>query len=479
MFVARNRELSTLTSIYRQTTFSLVILSGRRRIGKTALINEFIRDKAAILFVGMETDEKQNIRQFRRCIDDIRGKLTQSEQRDCARAGIEPALFPTLSDSFEAALEAVFRSAETRKMVLVLDEYPHAARSVKGLASALKELIRRYREKSQLMLILCGPSTAFMDETARGLREMLPASECSHLRVPPLDFWEACRYFGRFSHEDKALAYGMAGGVPQYLLQLNDAMPMEYNIKNTWLDPASAMYQEPGNLLKQEVREPALYNGILGAIAAGAVRLSQISDRIGEDTGVCATYMKTLIALGIVSKETPYGEDSVRKTVYAVQDPLFRFWYRFMPDNLSLLARGAADLVYRRIVPGLPDYMEGVFRDLCIQYLWLLRRENRSAVPFTELGQWWGLHPRTREPVRIPLMGAGKDGSALFGECRWNGGPVGPEAVDRLMERSSRFPYEAKHYYLFAKAGFTEECVRRAWERGSTTLVSYGEMLKG
>lgn len=171
------------------------------------------------------------------------------------------------------------------------------------------------------------------------------------MKLLPFDFADTCRYFKKFSGEDKAVIYGMVGGTPQYLLQMNDRISVEENIKYTFLNPTSALFEEPENLLKQEVREPALYNAIITAIAAGASRMAEIATKVGEETSVCAAYLKNLIALGLIQKETPYGIKTSRKSIYTIDDNMFRFWYRFVPGNSSIIARGAADLVYKRIEP--------------------------------------------------------------------------------------------------------------------------------
>ena len=128
------------------------------------------------------------------------------------------------------------------------------------------------------------------------------------------------------------------GGTPQYLLQMDDRLSVEDNIKNTFLNPISSLFEEPENLLKQEVREPALYNTIITAIATGASRMAEISSKVGEDTSVCSTYLRNLINLGIVQKETPYGEKASRKSIYRIDDNMFRFWFRFVPENSSIIA---------------------------------------------------------------------------------------------------------------------------------------------
>ena len=123
------------------------------------------------------------------------------------------------------------------------------------------------------------------------------------------------------------------------------------------------------NLLKQEVRETAIYTAIITAIATGHSRMSEVSTKVGEDTNVCSGYLKNLINLGIIKKETPYGEKTSKKSIYSIEDNMFCFWYRFVLDNNSVIVRGAADLVYKKIEAQLSDYMGRVFEDISPHYL--------------------------------------------------------------------------------------------------------------
>ena len=353
MFIGRNTELKTLDKLYRSNKFELAVIYGRRRVGKTALINEFSKDKDTIFFTGVETNAKQNLENFSRCIMEYQTGF---------------ALDSSFA-SFQAALEYVFQLAQEKRLVLVIDEYPYVARASKSFASTLQLLIDKNKDSSKLFLILCGSSMSYMEDNVLAYKAPLYGRRTAQLKIQPFDFFESCRYFENFSGEDKALAYGIMGGTPQYLMQLDDRLSIEDNIKNTHLNPASSIFEEPNNLLKQEVREPAIYNAVITAIATGASKMNEISGKIDEDTSVCATYIKNLISLGIVKKEMPYGEKSGRKTIYSIEDNMFRFWYRFVPENTSLISRGAADLAYSRIAPELSAYMGGVFEEICKQYL--------------------------------------------------------------------------------------------------------------
>ncbi len=461
MFIGRDNELNALNKLYNSGKFEFVVIYGRRRVGKTALISEFSKDKDTIFFTGVETNAKQNLDNFSRCIMEY-------------NTGI--AVDSSFS-SFQSALEYVFELAKTKRIVLAIDEYPYVARASKSLASTLQFLIDKNKDNSKLFLILCGSSMSYMEDHVLAYKAPLYGRRTAQFKIRPFDFFEACRCFTNLSGTDKALAYGIVGGTPQYLMMLDDNLSIEENIKNTHLNPISSIFEEPNNLLKQEVREPAIYNAVITAIATGSSRMNEISSKIDEDTSVCATYIKNLIALGIVKKESPYGEKSSRKTIYSIEDNMFRFWYRFVPENTSIISHGATDLAYRRISSELPSYMGGVFEDICRQYLWKLLLEGKCAVNFSDIGRWWGTNPKTRSQEEIDIIGADKD-TALFGECKWTNEKADLGVLETLVERSSLFSYKKMHYYLFAKTGFTRGCTERADEMGNVTLVSYEDMLK-
>lgn len=461
MFIGREQELNTLGKLYRSGKFEFAVIYGRRRVGKTALISEFSKDKDTIFFTGVETNAKQNLDNFSRCIMEYNTGMAV----DSSFA------------SFQAALEYVFELAKTKRILLVIDEYPYVARASKSLASTLQLLIDKNKDSSKLFLILCGSSMSYMEDHVLAYKAPLYGRRTAQFKINPFDFFEACRYFTKFSDIDKALAYGIVGGTPQYLMQIDDNLSIEDNIKNTHLNPASSIFEEPNNLLKQEVREPAIYNAVITAIAAGCSKMNEISNKIDEDTSVCATYIKNLITLGIIKKESPYGEKSSRKTIYSIEDTMFRFWYRFVPENTSIISRGATDLAYKRIAPELPSYMGGVFEEICKQYLWKLLLGGKCAVNFSALGRWWGTNPKTRTQEEIDIMGTDKD-AALFAECKWTNEKIDRGVLETLMERSALFQFKRTHFYLFSKSGFTKGCIEQAAEMGNVTLVEYEEMLK-
>ncbi|MDR0508251.1 MAG: ATP-binding protein, partial [Candidatus Methanoplasma sp.] len=277
MFIGRERELTELDRMWRSDSFQFPVIYGRRRIGKTALINKFIEEKEVIFFTGLETNGKQNLENFSRAVFEfVNG----------------PGPTPVFRN-FQEALEFVFDQSKKKRLVLVIDEYPCLAKSHKGFASILQLLIDKHKDSSKLFLILCGSSMSFMEEQVLGYKSPLYGRRTAQFKILPFDFFESRRCFTKFTDTDMAVIYGIVGGTPQYLLQMNDALSVEENIKNVFLKTSSYLFEEPNNLLKQEVREPAVYNAIIAAIAGGSTRVSEISDKTGEETSVCSAYLKS------------------------------------------------------------------------------------------------------------------------------------------------------------------------------------------
>ena len=461
MFIGRTQELNALEKAYHSDKFEFIVIYGRRRVGKTALINQFISDKKAIYFMGVESNEKQNLENLSKSIIEF-------------NSGIHTE---TSFASLQVALEYAFQLAEKERIILTIDEYPYVAHASKSLASTLQLLIDKYKDSSKLMLILCGSSMSYMEDHVLAYKAPLYGRRTAQMKILPFNFEESCHYFQNLPSEDKALMYGIVGGTPQYLLQMSDKLSVEENIKNSYLNPMAFLYEEPLNLLKQEVREPGIYNAIITAIATGHSRMSEISSKVGEDTNVCSNYIKNLINLGIVKKETPYGEKESKKSIYSIEDNMFYFWFRFVLNNKSIIERGAADIVYKRIEPELPNYMGRIFEEICIQYLWKQLLLGNSPITFHSLGRWWGTNPKTKSQVEIDIMGEENSDIALFAECKWRNENIDLDVLETLIERSELFHYKTVHYYLFSKIGFTKGCIEKANQMGNVSLVSYMDIV--
>ncbi len=462
MFLGREKELSELHKLYSTDKFQFAVIYGRRRVGKTAIINEFSKDKKAIYCMGIESNSKQNLENLSKSILSLESETPPN----------------STFDSFQSALEYVFELAKNERIILAIDEYPYIAKASKSLASTLQMLIDKHKDNSNLFLILCGSSMSYMEDNVLSYKAPLYGRRTAQFKIEPFDFAHTCSYFNNFTDNELALAYGMMGGTPQYLLQLDDHLSIEENIKNTFLNTTSFIFEEPLNLLKQEIREAAIYNAIITAIATGYTKMSEISSKVSEDSSVCATYIKNLITLGIVKKESPHKEKTTRKTIYSLNDNMFRFWYRFVPANQSIISRGAQGLAYKRIEPFLSDYMGAVFEDICKQYLWGELLCGNSPIEFSDLGRWWGNNPKTKSQEEVDIIGFDDGAGALFAECKWTNEKADLFVLQTLINRSELFKCKKKHYYLFAKTGFTKGCVEFASEHDDVSLVSFDDMMK-
>jgi len=223
-----------------------------------------------------------------------------------------------------------------------------------------------------------------------------------------------------------------------------------------------------------------VYNSLIAAIANGASRLNEIAGKAGEETNKSAKYIKTLMDLHILRRESPYGEEAGRKSIYSVADNMFRFWYRFVAPNVSNIESGMGEAVFeKRILPFLSDYMGRVFEDICRQYM--SRRNKAQSLPVwvNGIGRWWGGNPQERRQEEIDIVAAAEN-SAIFGECKWRNEPAGREALESLVTRSLLLRrYAARRYMIFSKSGFTEALVREAEKRGDVELVSLDKLFDG
>lgn len=462
MFIGRERELKNLNDLYESIKFEFVVIYGRRRIGKTTLINEFISDKESIFFSGLEANSKENLEGLSQSV-----MALSSDFYDASSSFL----------SYKEVFDTVFRIAEKRRIIMVIDEYPYLASSYKTISSLLQTYIDKYKDTSKLFLILCGSSLSFMENQVLGYKSPLFGRRTAQFKITPFEFVEAQKYYSNFSIYDTATVYGITGGIPLYMSLINENKSLEDNIKTNFLTPSAYLFEEPINLVKQECREPAQYNSIIKAIATGSSRLSEICSKTDLDSGLCSSYLSTLISIGIVKKARPFGEKATRKTIYAVEDSMFRFWYRFVPANSALINKGLSDNVYRKIEPQIPAFMGFVFEDICKQYLWKLNIEGTAPIEFTDLGRWWGNDPINKCEAEIDILALDDNDGAIFAECKWTNEKVDVAVLDTLVDRSRLFRYKNNYLYLFAKTGFTNGCVEKAKAMSNVKLVTFDEMV--
>lgn len=459
MFIGRLREINILEKHYRKGNWQCMVLWGRRRIGKTTLISEFIKDKPAIYFAATESTLEDNLTNFNACLSSWRGR---SE---------------TLGHgSFQEALGEIASIATNQRLVLVIDEYPYLAKAYPAISSILQNLIDQKLQHTKLYLILCGSSMSFMENQVLGYQSPLYGRRTGQLKIEPLNFYDSCCFFQNFNLQELAVIYGITGGIPMYLAQMRDNLSIEENITQNFLTVDGYLFDEPGNLLKQELREPAIYNSIIRAIASGASKSSEICNKVHLESSACVNYIDKLIELGIVVKERPYGQDSGRKTIYTINDSMFKFWYRFIPNNLMLIQRGFCAQAWKQIAEHLAEFMGPIFEKICIDYLW--EHYYESPISFQSTGRWWGNNPTLKREEEIDIIAGNQDGQAIFCECKWRNELLDESVIDKLIEKAKLLNFNKCYYYFFSKNGFTEKAQARATKDESIRLITLEDMIK-
>lgn len=462
-FYCRENELRKLNKRYTGDKFECIVIYGRRRVGKTALINEFCKDKPTIFFSALNTTGKENLEAFSKSIMNF-----QYPDID------ETPVFT----SYDSALETVTAFSKEKRMVLVIDEYPYLAKSKPAISAMLQHIIDHKWTESKLFLILCGSSMSFMENQVLGKESPLYGRRTGQFKIEPLDYKETAVFHPDLSVEENSLIYGITGGVPHYINKLDVTDSVDEALLDNFFDRSSYLYEEPGNLLKQELREPAIYNSIIKAIAEGASRMNDIKLKVGEENSVVSKYLKTLIDLGIVRKEIPITEKAGKKTIYLLADNFFRFWYRFVPVNMSAIDSGRIVKSYPHAVKQhLSDYMGLIFEKMCQDYL--LYYAEDLPIELCEIGQWWGTDPKAKKQIQIDIIGApvsGKD--YIIGSCKYRNEKIGVDELELMRNYASVFGKgDCYYYYIFSKGGFTEGLLQ-AQERGEVRLITLEDIYK-
>ncbi|MDY2593509.1 MAG: ATP-binding protein [Oliverpabstia sp.] len=464
IFIGREKELTDLDELYAQNRFQLFVLYGRRRVGKTTLLNEFCKDKDSIFYSAEQSNNKLNLEKFSELVFNFFNERN-----------LEPF------SSWTNALSYIDEHQKNKRIVLVIDEFPYLVKKNKALLSELQHLIDHRLGNGNLFMVLCGSYMGFMEKEVLGSKSPLFGRRTGQLHMKPFNYQTSIKFLNRFTDEEKLKLYGAFGGTPLYLQQIESDETFEENIKRAFLKNTSYLYEEPLLLLRQEVQEPGVYSAIIEAIAGGYTKANEISTKIGEDAAKCLKYIKTLCELGILYKETPFGEkESSRKTLYGISDFMFRFWYRYVFTNRTLIETGAKEAVWmKRIEPDYNNYMGLVFEKICMDYLNVQNAKGQLPILFTSIGRWWGTNPATRNQVEIDLIANdGKD--YLIGECKWRNEKLDLAVLQDLKQKADIFSRNRTHtwFVLFSKSGFTQAVVEEAEKNDNIILVSIDKLME-
>lgn len=463
MFYGRERELAELEKQYGMDDFRFFVLYGRRRVGKTRLLQAFCKGKRTVFHVGMQQTGDAALLSFSK---DVLSVLPSGD-----------AAFFDRFRSWEDAFRYVAKFAKNERIVLVMDEYPYIAQADPSLSSLLQKMIDHEWKDTKIYLVLCGSSMSFMENQVLGYQSPLYGRRTAQLKVRPMDYADAARFFSRWTPAERMYAYGVCGGIPKYLEYFAEYPGFEAAVKGEFLSLSGHLAEEPMNLMQQEMREPALYNGILEAIASGKTKQNEISAKVGKQSKDITAYLKALSDLEIIEKLLPFEEKNVKKTTYEVSDQMYRFWFRFMPRCMSLIGMDMGDTAWKNVIlPELDAYFGHIFETISMQYVMNQVRTGKISPAYLAYGRWWGTDPKTRTAEEIDLAASTHD-DLLVGECKWQKAKVGCDVLDQLQKRGELISRGRNiRYILFSKSDFTADLYRRA-ETENATLVRASNML--
>ena len=476
MFIGRETELKFLQDKYNENKGQLIVLYGRRRVGKTETLCEFCKDKPHIFFSCTQSTDRVQLNRFSKQIlkEDIPAKQYISEFTDWEKA-------------FSAVLELPYGK---NKKLIIIDEFPYMCNGNSAIPSILQNLWDMKFKNDNVMIILCGSSMSFIENELLAEKNPLYGRATGIYKMTEMGFYDTVRFFPNYSDRDKVFAYSILGGIPHYLNQFNPELSIEENIKRNILTKGSTLYSEVEFLLHQELRETPVYNSVIEAVALGNTKLNDISQKsLIEDTSKTSVYLKNLINLGIINRE--FSVDSgtkemanTKRGIYKLSDNFFRFWYAFGFANISQLEYGDVDGVYNYMIePFLHEFASLTFEDICREFVKELQKKNALPFRFVKLGRWFGKTTvrdknaknglRTAE-TEIDILGIGRNTKKyLVGECKFTHSPFDyTEYLDteaKLTPQKEKFEF---YYTLFSESGFDEKIVKEA--ENSKNLYLYG-----
>ncbi|MCL2607340.1 MAG: ATP-binding protein [Methanomassiliicoccaceae archaeon] len=447
-FIGRKKELELMDRLYAGSDFEFIAIYGRRRVGKTALIEKFLEGKRAIFFSARRTKGNSNVRLFNEIVKDTFGNKD------------EKMLY------FDDLFRMIADNADER-LVLVIDEFPYFAESDEDIISALQVFIDRIAKNTKLFLILCGSSMGFMKRQVLGYESPLYGRRTHEMHIRPMDYRESAEFLEGRSNYEKACVYGAVGGIPLYLRKFSGKENIFRIMEKEFFSEGSVMSSEPESLILQELKNPKKYNDIIEAMARGLTRIGEISDRSGIAAAETSRYLDDLIDLGYVEKVMPLNENAERRSRYYLSDNLFRFYYQMVAGRRQVLSGASPEETSGNLEAEFPSYMGRVFETMCAQYV-----KERMGYPLT--GKWWG-SPSKDVNAEVDLIGSvGKKGrtEGLFAECKFTNRPAGAGNLERLKENAGYVKgFDVKRYAIFSRSGFDDDLTDTAEVEGVSLVT--------
>ena len=458
-FIGRTSELAALRDRCDRPGFQMAVVYGRRRVGKTTLINRFIDDCGckAVSFVALQRGEKEQL----------------ALMGNAVLGALAPQMLDSVSfETFERLFTFVAQAAQSERVILLIDEYPYLAAACPYMNSLIQRFVDHEWKGTQLYLILCGSLVSFMRDDVVGECAPLHGRSTLELKLHPMGYRDSGEFVPGYTHEEKAIVYGLTGGVPKYLEQFDDAKSLDQNIVEQFYSGTGYFTEEQiQSLVTADRANPAAFNSVLMAIASGHTKYSEIATCTGMND--IAYYMRTLVALELVEKRSSGG-----RPYYVIADPMVAFWFKYVSPAASLINAGRGELYYERRVRGrLHEHMGPVFEAMARQ--WCFENMGTERFPFFATGieeyqasvKVPGEQPRQ---VELNLVGRDGKGIAFVGECKFRGEAFGSAELRKLTDKVALLPARDPGIVVFSLGGFSDE-VRAS----GATLVGIEEMYEG
>lgn len=458
--IGRKEELAYLNELYESNQFEFLIMYGRRRIGKTTILQEFSKHTNTMFYPAREKNDSLNLEDFSKTV-----------QLHFDHSFI--ASFP----SWEACFTYIGNKV-TERTAIIIDEFPYIIEENPSVKSILQHTIDHSFKNKNIFFILCGSSVSIMENDIMGRKSPLYDRQTATLEIKPFDYLEASEFFPNYSNQEKLIAYGILGGIPRYLEAFDSTKSIKENIAGKILRNGAYLYEEPENLLKAELRETNIYNSILSAISSGRNRIIDIATYIHEDRTKVSKYLMTLQTLRLIEKRVPCGEsEKSKKSIYVIKDNFLKFWFRYEFTNNAYYAILGASEAANEIMDDISNLMGDAFEEICKEYL--IRQAKKRSLPFIPyfIGKWWGTNAALKAQDNVDVLALDKNKTkAIFVECKFTSKPMPLEEYEDLVNATKAFPdIKTKYLYFISKSGYTEPVKRQA-ELDGTILLEIDDL---
>ncbi len=434
IFIDRQEELKFLEDRYKEPKFQLIVLYGRRRVGKTELIKEFSQRKNSVYFLAERGNVDHNFEKF--------------SARIAEALGQEGISFKGWKETFE------YLKKQGKKWIITIDEFPYLIQDDPSIPSKFQTITDEVLKNSNICLILCGSSISMMEDRVLSYKSPLYGRRTGQWQLNPLSFHHARLFFPGYDLEKQIEAYSVGGGIPLYLQEFNDKQSVMENVKQKILSKGYILYEEPKFVLNQEFNDVKVYFAIFEALAAGKTTVKELSDSIGVDPRNLNKYLNTLIRLQYVSKNYPlFYEKNKKKARYSIKDNYFDFWFKFVNPNLSDLEMGNNEKVADKIL--LNAFVGKKFEQVIEEILIKMNNSNKLPFNFERIANFWD-KSRDGTPIEIDRVAVNiKEKKLLVVECKWENNVSAKQLLTDTQEKVNSLPLFDKyqiHYAFFAKS---------------------------